>query len=35
VALPVYKGQGDQPVFEAQPETRQEAKAWWKKLLGI
>ncbi|HAT72500.1 MAG TPA: hypothetical protein DCS63_06765 [Elusimicrobia bacterium] len=35
VSMPVYKGQGEQPVFEPSPEELQEAKPWWKKLLGL
>ena len=35
VCIPVYKGQGEQPVFEPSPEELQEAKPWWKKLLGM
>ena len=35
VAMPVYKGQGEQPVFEQSPEVKEEAKPWWKKLLGL
>jgi PAS domain S-box-containing protein len=35
VAMPVYKGQGEQPDFEAQPEVKPEEKSWWKKLLGV
>ncbi len=35
VGMPVYRGQSDQPVFEALPEAKPEAKPWWKKLLGM
>ena len=35
VGMPVYRGQADQPVFEAPPESKPEAKPWWKKLLGM
>ena len=34
VGMPVYKGQGEQPVFEQAPEVKEEEKSWWKKLLG-
>jgi PAS domain S-box-containing protein len=34
VAMPVYRGQLDTPVFEQLPEAKEE-KAWWKKLLGL
>lgn len=34
VGLPVYKGQGERPVFEQSPEIMEEEKSWWKKLLG-
>lgn len=34
VAMPVYRGQLDTPVFEQLPEVK-ETKPWWKKLLGI
>lgn len=34
VAMPVYKGQGDQQVFEQLPEVKPEAKPWWKRLFG-
>ena len=33
VAMPVYKGQLDGPVFEQLPEIK--PKPWWKKLLSI
>lgn len=35
VAMPVFKGQGDQPVFEQIPEMKPENKSWWQKLLGM
>ena len=35
VGLPVYKGQGEQPVFEAPAEVKTEDKAWWKKRMSI
>ena len=35
VGMPVYKGQGEQPVFEQPVELPQEEKAWWKKILGL
>ncbi|OGR66888.1 MAG: hypothetical protein A2081_03205 [Elusimicrobia bacterium GWC2_61_19] len=35
VGMPVYKGQGEQPVFEQTPEMTEAAKPWWKKLLGM
>ncbi len=35
VAMPVYKGQGEQPVFEQAAEVKQEEKPWWRKLLGL
>ncbi len=34
VAMPVYKGQGEQQVFEQVPEVKTEAKPWWKRLFG-
>ncbi|MBI4802549.1 MAG: PAS domain-containing protein [Elusimicrobia bacterium] len=33
VAMPVYKGQLETPVFEQMPETKEE-KPWWRRLLG-
>lgn len=35
VGMPVYKGQGEQPVFEQPAEVKQEEKAWWRKILGV
>ncbi|HCC48100.1 MAG TPA: hypothetical protein DEQ38_08315 [Elusimicrobia bacterium] len=35
VSMPVYKGHAEPQTFEPMPETREEAKAWWKKLLGM
>ncbi len=35
VGMPLFKGQGEQPVFEQLPEVKQEEKPWWKKLLGF
>lgn len=35
VGMPVYKGQGEQPVFEQAAEIKQEEKPWWRKLLGF
>ncbi len=35
VAMPVFKGQGDQPVFEQIPEMKPGNKSWWQKLLGM
>ncbi len=36
VGMPVFKGQGEQQVFEQAPEAKApEAKPWWKKLFGI
>jgi len=35
VGMPVYKGQGEQPVFEQPVELPQEEKAWWRKVLGM
>ncbi|OGS29211.1 MAG: hypothetical protein A2218_04565 [Elusimicrobia bacterium RIFOXYA2_FULL_53_38] len=35
VAIPVYRGQLDTPVFEQLPERKKEEKSWWKKILGI
>jgi len=35
VGMPVYKGQGDQPVFEPTPEAKELAKPWWKKILNL
>ncbi|MCM2266597.1 MAG: cell wall metabolism sensor histidine kinase WalK [Elusimicrobiales bacterium] len=35
VGMPVYKGQGDQQVFEQVPEVKEAPKPWWKKLLGM
>jgi len=35
VSMPVFKGQSEQQSFEPIPETREEAKAWWRKLLGM
>ncbi|MHB0995747.1 MAG: PAS domain-containing sensor histidine kinase [Elusimicrobiales bacterium] len=35
VGMPLYRGQSEQPVFEPLPETKEENKAWWKKLLGM
>ena len=34
VAMPVYKGQLETPVFEQLPEIK-ETKPWWEKLLGM
>jgi signal transduction histidine kinase len=34
VAMPIYRGQLDTPVFEQLPEVKAE-KSWWRKLLGI
>jgi len=33
--MPVYKGQGEQQVFEQVPEVKAPEKPWWKKLLGM
>ena len=35
VGMPVYKGQGEQQVFEQVPEVKAPEKPWWKKLLGM
>ena len=35
VAMPVYRGQGEQSVFEQAAETAQEEKPWWRKILGL
>ena len=35
VSMPVFKGQAEQAQFEPIPETKEEAKAWWRKLLGM
>lgn len=35
VAMPVYKGQGDQQVFEQLPEEKSAGKPWWKRLFGM
>ncbi|MBI5742987.1 MAG: PAS domain S-box protein [Elusimicrobia bacterium] len=35
VALPVFKGQGEQQIFEQLPDAKPEARPWWKTLLGI
>ena len=35
VSMPVFKGQSEQAQFEPIPETKEEAKAWWQKLLGM
>jgi PAS domain S-box-containing protein len=35
VGLPLYKGQGDQSVFEPGPEAKELSKPWWKKILDI
>jgi PAS domain S-box-containing protein len=35
VGMPVYKGQGEQQVFEQVPEVKTPEKPWWKKLLGM
>ncbi|MBU2574278.1 MAG: PAS domain-containing protein [Elusimicrobia bacterium] len=33
VAMPVYRGQLETPVFEQLPETKEE-KSWWRRLVG-
>ncbi len=35
VALPIYRGQSEEPVFEQTPELKEEEKSWWRKLMGI
>ncbi|HBA59754.1 MAG TPA: hypothetical protein DCZ92_02805 [Elusimicrobia bacterium] len=35
VAMPAYRGQGEQPVFEAAPEVKAPPRPWWKKILGL
>ena len=35
VAMPVYKGQGEQPVFEQPAEVKPEEKPWWRKIIGF
>lgn len=35
VSLPVFKGQTEQSSFEPMPQTKEEAKSWWQRLLGM
>jgi PAS domain S-box-containing protein len=35
VAMPVYKGQGEQPAAEQAAEIQSGKKSWWKTLLGM
>jgi len=34
VGMPVYKGQGEHPVFEQSPEVKEKELNWWERLLG-
>lgn len=35
VAMPIYRGQSEEPVFEQAPELKEEEKSWWRTLMGI
>lgn len=35
IAMPIYRGQSEEPVFEKTPELKEEEKSWWRKLMGI
>jgi PAS domain S-box-containing protein len=35
VGMPVYRGQGEQPVFEQAAAAKPEEKPWWRKVLGL